>query len=92
MPLILNRRTVGHQKEKGIDMPRKSRRKKEKKPGLESWVKWNLNAFREFPVPSCPWVDETAKEFYTKNREEIHRVAKAEGREKALKEWINDMQ
>ena len=72
-------------------MSRKKRETRAKKPGLESWVKWQLNEFRKFPVPHDPWTDETAKEFYAKNHEAIHLKAKKEGREDLLQEWITDM-
>ena len=69
-------------------MSRRARKKREKRPGLESWLKWQLNEFRIFPVSWDPWSKEDAKTFYNKNSEAIHRAAKECGREALLQEWI----
>jgi len=71
-------------------MPRVKRRKKERKPGLESWLKWQCNEFSMFESPVNPWTKEDAKIFYEKNRDEIHQEAKRQGREKNLQDWLDD--
>jgi len=58
----------------GIEMPRKPRQARNKRPGLESWVFWNVNEFREFSASGDPWTRESAREFYDKNKEAISRA------------------
>ncbi len=72
-------------------MARVSRQTRNKRPGLESWLKWQLNEFRIFESPSDPWSKEEARTFYRQNKEAIHRAAKVQNREEALQDWIGEV-
>ena len=41
------------------------------KAGLQSWLRYCGNKFREFKVSGDPWTDESAREFYDQNKAAI---------------------
>jgi hypothetical protein len=60
---------------------------------LQTFLRWYGNEFfvAGFGPPYGAvqtWTDQEALDFYHKNREAIHRLAKEQGREVALQEWI----
>jgi len=63
-------------------MPRKPRQARAKRPGLESWVLWNANEFREFSVSGDPWTLARAREFYDKNKDAIMRAVLEKNKER----------
>ena len=63
-----------HDHHGGIEMPRKRRQTRAKLPGLESWVLWNANEFREFSASGDPWTRESAREFYDKSKDAVMRA------------------
>jgi len=69
-------------------MSRISKKKREKRPGLESWLKWHTNAFSIFPSTSNPWGLEDAKAFYAQHKEEIHNTVGETDRKEYLQAWI----
>ena len=73
-------------------MPRQARSRRQRL-NLQTFLRWYGNEFfvAGFRPPygeEQAWTDQEALDFYHKNREAIHRLAKEQGREVALQEWI----
>jgi hypothetical protein len=52
----------------------RTRQPRERQAGLQSWIRYCGNEFRDFLVPDDPWTRESARVFYDKNKDAILRA------------------
>lgn len=69
-------------------MPRKARKMKSKKLGIDSFLKWHANEFSMFQSSANPWKLVDAVAFYYQNREQVHEIARENGTENNLNDWV----